>query len=75
VPSALEWCAEQDLGLEVGQVSYFLSRETLLPTPGEGMWLWREHLFEFMYRNATSAASFFNLPPNRVVEMGSQLAI
>ncbi len=75
VPAALEWCAEQDLGLEVNEVSYFLSRETLLPTPGEGMWLWREHLFEFMYRNATSAASFFNLPPNRVVEMGSQLAI
>ncbi len=75
VPSALEWCAEQDLGLDVGQVSYFLSRETLLPTPGEGMWLWREHLFEFMFRNATSAASFFRLPPNRVVEMGSQLAI
>ncbi|MCL2658406.1 MAG: potassium transporter Kup [Betaproteobacteria bacterium] len=75
VPSALEWCAEQELALPANQVSYFLSRETLLPTSGEGMWLWREHLFSFMYRNATSAASFFNLPPNRVVEMGSQITI
>jgi len=75
VPAALEWCAEQGLSLPVDQVSYFLSRETLLPTLGEGMWLWREHLFTFMYRNATSAASFFKLPPNRVVEMGSQITI
>ena len=75
VPAALEWCAEQGLALPTKQMSYFLSRETLLPTLGEGMWLWREHLFTFMYRNATSAASFFNLPPNRVVEMGSQITI
>ena len=37
--------------------------------------LWRERLFEFMFRNATSAANFFNLPFNRVIEMGSQIAI
>ncbi|MCX9155222.1 potassium transporter Kup [Niveibacterium sp. 24ML] len=75
VPAALEWCAEQDLALEPMRVSYFLSRETLLPTPGEGMALWRERVFEFMFRNATSAAAFFNLPPNRVVELGSQVEI
>jgi len=75
VPAALEWCAEQDLALDPMRVSYFLSRETLLPTPGEGMALWRERVFEFMFRNATSAAAFFKLPPNRVVELGSQIAI
>ncbi|GAA5184178.1 potassium transporter Kup [Niveibacterium umoris] len=75
VPAALEWCAEQELALDPMRVSYFLSRETLLPTEGEGMALWRERVFEFLFRNATSAASFFKLPPNRVVELGSQIAI
>jgi len=75
LPSAMEWCCEQELVLNADEVSFFLSRETLLPTPGEGMPVWRERLFEIMFRNATSAASFFKLPPNRVVEMGSQVAI
>jgi KUP system potassium uptake protein len=56
-------------------VSYFLSREILLPTPGEGMALWRERVFEFMFRNASSAANFFKLPANRVVELGSRIVI
>lgn len=76
VPAALEWCAEQELCIDANQVSYFLSRETLLPTRGNGgMALWREHLFGFMFRNATSAASFFKLPNNRVVELGCQVEI
>lgn len=75
VPAALQACAEQGLAVDPAQVSYFLSRETLRPTPGEGMPLWRERLFEFMFRNATSAANFFNLPFNRVIEMGSQIPI
>lgn len=76
VPDALEWCAAQGLSIEPEQASYFLSREVLLPTPGPGaMAYWREVLFEFMFRNATSAASFFNLPPSRVVELGSRVMI
>jgi KUP system potassium uptake protein len=75
VPAALQSCDEQGLTIDPAQVSYFLSRETLKPTPGEGMALWRERLFEIMFRNATSAANFFNLPFNRVIEMGSQIAI
>jgi KUP system potassium uptake protein len=75
VPAALEWCGEQGLSLEPMMVSYFLSREILLPTPGQGMALWRERLFEFMFRNASSAANFFKLPPNRVVELGSRIVI
>lgn len=75
VPAALEWCEEQGLEIEPHAVSYFLSREILLPTPGEGMSLWRERIFEFMFRNASSAANFFKLPANRVVELGSRIVI
>jgi len=75
VPAALEWCEEQGLEIDPNSVSYFLSREILLPTPGEGMALWRERIFEFMFRNASSAANFFKLPANRVVELGSRIVI
>ncbi|HSD39278.1 MAG TPA: potassium transporter Kup [Rhodocyclaceae bacterium] len=75
VPAALEWCEEQGLEIDPNSASYFLSREILLPTPGEGMALWRERIFEFMFRNASSAANFFKLPANRVVELGSRIVI
>ncbi|MDQ8020431.1 MAG: potassium transporter Kup [Moraxellaceae bacterium] len=75
LPAALEWVEEQGLPLDPQAVSYFVSRETLLPAPGEGMPMWRERLFEVMFRNATPASNFFNLPPGRVVELGSQVAI
>ena len=55
--------------------SYFLGRETVIPTDEPGMEIWREHLFAWMTNNATSAAAFFNLPPNQVIELGSQVRI
>jgi KUP system potassium uptake protein len=61
--------------LDLQQVSYFLSRETLLATQHPGMWIWREKLFAWMARNARPATSYFNLPPNRVVELGMQVEI
>jgi KUP system potassium uptake protein len=57
------------------RTSYFLGRETLIPTDEPGMAIWRDHLFAWMTNNATSAASFFNLPPNQVIELGSQVRI
>jgi KUP system potassium uptake protein len=53
--------------------SYFLGRETLIPTTHRGMSIWREHLFAWMNRNASSAATFFSLPPNQVIELGAQV--
>jgi KUP system potassium uptake protein len=53
--------------------SYFLGRETLIPTEDPGMAIWREHLFAWMTRNASSAATFFSLPPNQVIELGAQV--
>jgi KUP system potassium uptake protein len=56
-------------------VSYFLSRETLIATATPGMWIWREKLFAWMSRNARPATAYFNLPPNRVVELGMQVEL
>ncbi len=53
--------------------SYFLGRETLIPTEHPGMSIWREHIFAWMNRNASSAATFFSLPPNQVIELGAQV--
>jgi KUP system potassium uptake protein len=75
VPSLLERCKAKGLELNPQQCSYFLSKETLIPTPEPGMALWRDVLFAMMSRNATSAASFFKLPPNQVVELGMQIEI
>ena len=55
--------------------SFFLARQTLIASAKPGMALWREKLFAWMLRNAESAMEFFNLPPNRVVELGSQVEI
>jgi len=57
------------------KTSFFLSRQTLLPSAKPGMALWREKLFAWMLRNAASAMEFFRLPTNRVVELGSQVEI
>ena len=57
------------------ETSFFLNRQTLLAANKPGMALWREKLFAWMLRNAESAMEFFRLPPNRVVELGSQVEI
>lgn len=75
VPPLLATCCKEGFDLDPGQVSYFLSKETILPASRHGMMLWREKLFAVMSRNAISAASFFGLPPNRVVELGMQVEI
>jgi KUP system potassium uptake protein len=56
--------------------SFFLSREKIISIPGEGgMMQWRERLFSTMVRNAGSAVDYFNLPANRVVELGAQVEL
>jgi KUP system potassium uptake protein len=57
------------------ETSYFLSRQTLVASNRPGMAIWREQLFAWMVRNATSAMEFFKLPTNRVIELGSQVEI
>ena len=63
--------------LEFGsmETTYYLGRETLLPTGPSRMASWRKKLFIIMARNARTASAFFGLPPNRVVEMGAQIQL
>nr|WP_245176219.1 potassium transporter Kup [Cupriavidus sp. AcVe19-6a] len=76
VPKALAGLA-LDGGFELMQTSFFLSRETIIPVASmpSGMALWREHLFATMSKNAGSPAEYFNIPPNRVIEIGTQVQI
>jgi KUP system potassium uptake protein len=74
VPSALEPIM-QAKSCNAITAGYFLSRQTLVPTRRPGMALWREHLFAAMVRNAESPMTFFKLPVNRVIELGSQVEI
>ncbi|MGH8671615.1 MAG: potassium transporter Kup, partial [Burkholderiales bacterium] len=72
-----ELCRERGLEIEMMQTSFFLSRETVIPVVGKssGMALWRERMFAAMARNAGSAVEYFNIPTNRVIELGTQLEI
>jgi KUP system potassium uptake protein len=60
---------------DVMQTSFFLSRQTLIAAKRPGMALWREKLFAWMLRNSATPMEFFRLPPNRVVELGSQVEV
>ncbi|MBV8504169.1 MAG: potassium transporter Kup [Paucibacter sp.] len=75
VPAALALCEPKGLRIPVFETSYFLSRETVVPTQGEGMANWRERLFSAMSRNAGGVAEFFRLPDNAVVELGTRVQI
>jgi KUP system potassium uptake protein len=75
VPEALKLLAGRGVPLDEMDTSYFLSRDTVIPTFGGGMALWREKLFAGMHRNAAAAADFLNLPANRIVELGSKVEI
>ncbi len=70
IPSALAPVVPTD-----ARATYFLSRQTLVPTRKPGMAIWRERLFSAMVRNAEQPMTFFCLPINRVVELGSQVEI
>ncbi len=75
VPLALKAATCVNFEFNDMETSFFLGRETVMPSRRPGMALWREHLFAWMMRSATSAMDFFKLPPNRVVEMGTQIEI
>lgn len=78
VPATLEGLgARHGIALSPMETSYFLSRETIVAdaVSDSGMARWREHLFRWLARNAGSAVEYFNLPSNRVIELGSRVAI
>jgi KUP system potassium uptake protein len=75
VPEALKLLQGRGVPMDDMDTSYFLSRDSVIPTFGDGMALWREKLFATMHRNAAAAADFLNLPANRIVELGSKVEI
>jgi len=75
VPKALQQIKGRGCELDAMTTSYFLSRDTVVPTIGRGMAPWREKLFAQMHHNASAAADFLNLPNNSVVELGSKIEI
>ena len=72
IPQALR---TSDFDFEMMETTFFLGRERLIPHVNPGMALWRERLFIFLFRNSSSAADFFKIPANRVVEFGTQVEI
>ena len=75
IPASLRRCEAHGIDLEPMRTSYFISRETVVPTRGDGMWQWRERLFATMSRNAGSVVEFFKLPNNSVIELGTRVQI
>ena len=75
VPELLELASTEGFVFDMMDTSFFLSRETLIPTKVAGMALWREKLFVAMAKNAVKSSDFFSVPTNRVVELGTQVQL
>ena len=76
IPIAIEQAyAQLDIPFDMMRISFFISRDRLIHTLGDGMAPWREKLFISMQRNTSPVSDFYQIPPNRVVEMGSQIEI
>lgn len=71
VPRALELCAPMGLDIDLDEATFFLGRETLIPSKRPDLKGWREKLFIYLFRNASSPIQFFRLPPRRVFEIGT----
>ena len=74
IPKALA-IAAKDHGIEFDMMdtSFFVSREVLVPTRSQSISVWRQRLFSLMARNAQSATAYFQIPTNRVLELGAQV--
>ena len=74
IPLALQQAYRKwDFEYDLVQISFFISRERIMHTVGEGMAPWREKLFISMQRNTSPVSDFYQIPPNRVVELGTQI--
>jgi len=75
VPEVMESIQACGLPFDLMDTTFFLSRESIVATDRPGMARWRDKLFVFMQRNATPATAFFQIPGNRLVELGTQVEI
>ena len=75
ITAVLPRCENMDLPFDMMDTTFFVSRETVVASNRPGMPLWRDKLFAFMTRNASSATAFFQIPANRLIELGTQVEI
>ena len=75
LPKVMELASNLGIEFHMMETSIFIARQTLLPRKGGGMALWRVHMFAAMFRNARSAADYYQIPPNRVIELGTQVEV
>lgn len=75
IPQALDMCAQSGLKINLMETSIFIARQTIITTTGGGMAPWREAMYAAMARNARDPADFLQIPPNRVIELGTQVEI
>lgn len=75
VPDMLAKCEKVGLVFDMMDTTFFLSRESIVATDNRGMPKWRDKLFAFMQRNALPATAFFQIPGNRLIELGTQVEI
>jgi KUP system potassium uptake protein len=75
IPKILESCRRKDLNVDIGSTSFFLSRRSLRTTTRSEMPRWQERLFIWLARTAEDATTYFKIPTDRVVEVGTQVAI
>jgi KUP system potassium uptake protein len=75
ISATLELCKDRGLEFDLMQTTFFLSRATVVPTSAGAMALWRENLFAALARNARTAADYYNIPTNCVVELGTKVEI
>lgn len=68
-------CALKDLNFKLGEITFFLGRETLLNSNKPGMAMWRNKLFSFMSKNAERATAYYDIPSRQVLEMGIQIEL
>ncbi|MCW5774509.1 MAG: KUP/HAK/KT family potassium transporter, partial [Rhodospirillaceae bacterium] len=74
LPAVLEHChGREGFVAEAMQTSYFLGRDKFVARSSDGVARWRRGLFIFLQRNAVGAADFFRIPPNRTIELGTQI--
>ncbi len=75
VPRALALARQTGFTFDIMSTSFFLSRRSLRPSPEGGMPIWQDRLFILLSRNADDASSYFRIPTNRVVEIGTQVVV
>jgi len=73
VQQIVQLCCGHGMTVSLEDTTYYLGRARLLPTGSAPMVRWRKRLFAFLSRNASAATDFFNIPPNRVVELGARI--